>query len=824
MELLSPAGDIESGYGAFAYGADAVYLGLKKFSARATALNFTKEQLIDFTGYAHSLEKKVYVTLNTLLQSKELEEVYESLNACLEAKVDALIIQDLGLAVLVKRDFPELVLHASTQMAVHNLAGAVALKKAGFSRVVLARELSLSEIREISENAGVETEVFIHGALCYSYSGLCLFSSMMTGKSANRGKCTYPCRLFFEQAKGKRSEGECLNRMEEDLASCEKKALSQSGHLFSMKDLALKENILKMRPFVTSLKIEGRKKAPLYVAAVTDYYRRILDTGRADKTKEDNIRKIFARHWTQMDFLSKDREVTDKAFVGHRGMPAGFVEQVSSGRLFFRAQSAFARHDGLQIDVPGQERPFGFSVERIKVGGKDVFEVGAGQKAEVFLPKQHPFIEKGLPIYVASSTMVKGAYPFTRPKEGAFLPKTGVTVRVELSRGKITALCQEVVIERKGEFEKASDVKKMEKAVYDSFNKTGGTAFYLEKMDFLNPEGLFVPVSLLNDMRRELYEKIVPAAFERRRFYPAFFISDCPKGQTDDKRIPGARESGEVGFFKSSVLPKRRWIVRTDRISALEPLLPRLEKAGVEEIGVLLSGLKTRPEDIKALPKKKVRLCLPPVCRREGELRLQIEAFLSAGYKKWEISNVSGFELLPEQGIDLASDSFLYVMNPAAALFLKEHHVGRTALSLEDDEENIKKLLPSLPVASCLTVYQDVPLFLSAHCLQSKSCAACRGAASVSWIKKGEELFRVYTKDCLTTVTKKQPFVLPPEALSLPADYFRIDFINRPYDTKEMAEVLDIFLPVTEENNAVASYRSGTALSGYTGNFKRGLE
>ena len=579
-----------------------------------------------------------------------------------------------------------------------------------------------------------------------------------------------------------------------------------------------------MRPFVTSLKIEGRKKAPLYVAAVTDYYRRILDTGRADKTKEDNIRKIFARHWTQMDFLSKDREVTDKAFVGHRGMPAGFVEQVSSGRLFFRAQSAFARHDGLQIDVPGQERPFGFSVERIKVGGKDVFEVGAGQKAEVFLPKQHPFIEKGLPIYVASSTMVKGAYPFIRPKEGAFLPKTGVTVRVELSRGKITALCQEAVVERKGEFEKASDVKKMEKAVYDSFNKTGGTAFYLEKMDFLNPEGLFVPVSLLNDMRRELYEKIVPAAFERRRFYPDFFISDCPKEQRDDKRIPGVCEREEVGFLKSSALPKRRWIVRTDRISALEPLLPRLEKAGVEEIGVLLSGLKTRPEDIKALPKKKVRLCLPPVCRREGELRRQIESFLSAGYKKWEISNVSGFELLPEQGIDLASDSFLYVMNPAAALFLKEHHVGRVTLSLEDDKENIKKLLSLLPTASCLTVYQDVPLFLSAHCLQSKSCAACRGAASLSWIKKGGELFRVYTKDCLTTVTKKQPFVLPPEALSLPADYFRIDFINRPYETAEMAEVLDIFLPETEENNAVASYRSGTASSGYAGNFKRGLE
>ena len=189
QELLAPAGDIEAGYAALYYGADAVYLGLKNFSARATAANFGADDLNEFTAYAHSLGRKVYAAVNTLVQEDELPELLKTLDLCVKYDVDALIVQDLGVARVVRDVYPELELHASTQMAVHNKEGALALQKLGFSRVVLARELTLNEIKEISENSGVETEVFIHGALCYSYSGLCLFSSMMTGKSANRGKC-----------------------------------------------------------------------------------------------------------------------------------------------------------------------------------------------------------------------------------------------------------------------------------------------------------------------------------------------------------------------------------------------------------------------------------------------------------------------------------------------------------------------------------------------------------------------------------------------------------------------------------------------------------
>lgn len=161
-ELLAPAGDIEAGYAALYYGADAVYLGLRQFSARATAANFDEEKLGEFAGYARSLGRKVYVALNTLIQENELDDLLKNLDICVRCGVDALIVQDFGVAHVVKNAYPELELHASTQMAVHNKEGALALQKAGFSRVVLARELSLSEIKEIAAIPGLETEAFVH--------------------------------------------------------------------------------------------------------------------------------------------------------------------------------------------------------------------------------------------------------------------------------------------------------------------------------------------------------------------------------------------------------------------------------------------------------------------------------------------------------------------------------------------------------------------------------------------------------------------------------------------------------------------------------------
>ena len=256
IELLSPAGSFETALAAFAAGADAVYLGLDAFSARADAVNFTDAQLRDLLALARrdGPARKVYVTFNTLLDDAQLPEAARKLALLDELRPDGLIVQDLGVARLVRRHFPHLELHASTQLVAHNLEGVLALRELGFTRVVLARELSIEDIRSITRRCGCEIEVFVHGALCYSLSGLCLFSALEKNRSGNRGRCAYCCRLAYTDAAGTRSLP------------------------FSMRDLRLDDHLEQLRDAgVASLKIEGRMKSPLYVSTVTAHYRELHD-------------------------------------------------------------------------------------------------------------------------------------------------------------------------------------------------------------------------------------------------------------------------------------------------------------------------------------------------------------------------------------------------------------------------------------------------------------------------------------------------------------------------------------------------------------------
>src|SRR5581483_11752863 len=266
--------------------------------------------------------------------------------------VDALIIQDLGVYHLVRAYFPDLELHASTQLSVHSRAGAEVLRSLGFQRVVLARELTFEEVHDITATAGIETEVFIHGALCYSYSGLCLFSSQTLGRSGNRGKCAYSCRDSYEVAGAPLTlrDGSDVRRD------------PHQGFPFSMKDLALPDHIPALRAAgVSCFKIEGRKKSPLYVATTTDYYRRLIDERLAPEDRpplEADMQTVFSRPWTRLFMQShKDKEVADRDTVGHRGTLVGRVEAVLDDatrepRLRFRTRRSLEKHDGLQIDLP----------------------------------------------------------------------------------------------------------------------------------------------------------------------------------------------------------------------------------------------------------------------------------------------------------------------------------------------------------------------------------------------------------------------------------------------------------------------------------------
>ena len=296
IELLSPVGDFECLKAAIQNGADSVYFGADTFSARAFAHNFSMEDLKKAIHYAKIRGVKTNLTLNTLIKENEWENALSLAKTAYEYGIDSIIVQDLGLATKLIETFPDLPIHGSTQMTVHNLNGALALQELGFKRVVLARELSINEIDYICKNTKIEIECFAHGALCISYSGQCLFSSMLGGRSGNRGKCAGPCRLPYE------------------LLEDDKKI--NSGYLLSTRDLCSLDYIPSfLQAGVKCLKIEGRMKSPEYVATVTRIYRKYIDLALSDepyvvnKTDLKALMQVFNRGMSSSGHLDNEIEI-----------------------------------------------------------------------------------------------------------------------------------------------------------------------------------------------------------------------------------------------------------------------------------------------------------------------------------------------------------------------------------------------------------------------------------------------------------------------------------------------------------------------------------
>ena len=338
-ELLAPGGSFLAAYYAFEAGADGVYLGLREFSARAAAQNFSLEQLRRVRQLAADRGRRVYVTINTLVREDERGRLRETLAWLQALAVDAVIVQDLGVADLVRREFPRLALHASTQMGVHNSSGLREAQRMGVRRAILSRELPLERIRALrAEHPGIELEVFIHGALCYSFSGACLASWALTGRSGNRGECAQVCRSRFTTGQ-------------------------DAGHLFSTRDLFLGKDVLELaRVGVDSLKIEGRMKSPEYVFAVTRLYRQVLDRGDTLPASEydELVRRTelaFSRARTSGWVRSPlGTRLLEKGAPGHRGALLGTVRALHGRSIELTLQADVSLHDGLGfLDESGEE-------------------------------------------------------------------------------------------------------------------------------------------------------------------------------------------------------------------------------------------------------------------------------------------------------------------------------------------------------------------------------------------------------------------------------------------------------------------------------------
>jgi putative protease len=829
VELLAPAGGPDAAFAAFHFGADAIYLGLKKFSARAEAENFTLEELSEVVAYAHALSprRRVFVTVNTLIRNDELPELIDTLAALADIGVDALIVQDLGVYHVVRRYFPELELHASTQLAVHNRAGAMALHSMGFARVVLARELTFEEVHDVTATAGIETEVFIHGALCYSYSGLCLFSSQTLGRSGNRGKCAYSCRDSYEVtgAPVTLRDGSQVKR---DPAT---------GFPFSMKDLALPDHVPALAGAgVSCFKIEGRKKSPLYVATATDFYRKLID-GKLDEAErargESDLQSAFGRPWTRLFIDShKDKEVADRDLVGHRGALIGRIEAVlrdrKARRIRFRTVRALQRYDGLQVDLPVLGKPFGFGLRRLWLldGGarRDVVEVPPGALVEAELPQDHrdePELPVGALVYCASSNAVKQRYQHDRPKPGLYRTRHAVAVEVRASPDEVTATgCTvrggvEARCTLAGMFTPAREPGITEAAARTAFDKLGDTGLSLAELTVHNPDRLFVPVSRLNQLRRDLAASLEAHIEETRN----------QRARTVAAALAPAPRSVQAEPF--------RWSVKVDRLDFLDAFSAE-DWADVDEVVVDIARdhpalLVERLDHLAGqIGRGRIRLALPALTRKweEHGLEHKLERLRAAGWRRWEAANLSAWTYLgldptasSTGDLDLATDWSVYAINRLAGRHLLEMGVSRFALSPEDGLENLRPMLAEFGPRAVLIVYQDTPMFVAESCAYANLIGGCPGKAnctfeSMDMVSSHGEKVTALDYHCRTIVLNQGPFCLSrrlKDLASAGAVSLRADFVYRRYEAEE----------VVRRWRAV---RAGKAVpGGHAANFDRGV-
>ena len=367
VELLAPAGNYQALLGALNAGADAVYLGGDKFGARAYADNFTKEEICKALRYAHFFGKRIYLTVNTLVKEEEFAQLYEYLLPLYEAGLDGVIIQDLGVWQYIRKTFPDLPLHASTQMTITGEMGAAFLEENGAQRIVPARELSLDEIRQMKEKTGLELECFIHGAMCYCYSGQCLFSSILGGRSGNRGRCAQPCRLPYK----------VLNQ--------NKKATSEEMYPLSLKDMCTIEYIPQLiEAGIDSFKIEGRMKKPEYAAGVTAIYRKYIDfyytNGAADyhvtKADMDRLRNLYIRSEIQTGYYERHngREMITLHKPSYLGSDDALLQEIAGKYL--------AEEKKMPVTIKGVFRvgePAMLQVEGASLQGKHVIQTTYGE-------------------------------------------------------------------------------------------------------------------------------------------------------------------------------------------------------------------------------------------------------------------------------------------------------------------------------------------------------------------------------------------------------------------------------------------------------------
>ncbi|MDS0527489.1 DUF3656 domain-containing protein [Clostridium sp. SHJSY1] len=776
VELLAPAGSKESLYAAINSGADAVYLGGSKFSARAYASNFDNENMKIAVDYCHSYGVKIYVTMNTVLKERELLEAVKYAGYLYEIGVDALIIQDLGLLKLIKETYKDFEVHASTQMTIHNGEGALYFREKGFTRIVLSRELSIDEIKYISKDLGIETEIFIHGALCVCYSGQCLMSSMIGGRSGNRGRCAQPCRMQYTLKSNSMGE--------------------KKGYLLSPKDTCTIEDIKEIIESETSsLKVEGRMKRPEYVAGVVENYRKAID--KEVKNQKYNVAEgkrvllqLFNRSGFSKAYLKKNvgRDMMSYSFAKNTGVELGRV--LDSGEIVVNENITLG--DGIRFGEKG------FTLSKIFSNGNEVKYAKRGNKVKLY-PKEY---KKGDILFRTSS---KELFDSLEDKVKPYYKKIDLYGKVNFKVGEeieLTASLNGKTYSIKGDIVEKAERKALEKErIVEALKKSGEYPYKFDGIEFECYEEGFIRVASLNNLRRSLFEKIqkeIVSSYRRKRIL----------GIKDEKEH---KDTKNIDILFTCTTKKQFEILMDEKIKDIGVDIFNRHKDAI------------RISDLDNIDDVNLYLLIPEIIKEEFNVIVKTIENCKEKIKGIITSN-AGIINIYKNKLNIIGDYKLNIFNSQALDFARKD-LNIVSLSLELNRKEIKDIMKSRIKGVAYNIYGKTELMVSEYCpigstfggkCSDKECNGACKKDSFTLVDRMNEEFKVMTDVyCRSHILNSVALNLIEEIEELKAmgiDTFRIDFKDESYD-----EVKNVLSMIKGKN-----YVNG---NNYTkGHYRRGVE
>ena len=813
VELLSPVGDFECLKAAVQNGANSVYFGADIFSARAFATNFDDEALEKVIEYAKIRGVKTNLTLNTLIKNNEFESALNLAKKAYKFGIDAIIVQDLGLAMKLIKTFPDLPIHASTQMTVHNLNGALELQDLGFKRIVLSRELSVNDIDFICKNTDVEIETFIHGALCISYSGQCLFSSMIGGRSGNRGKCAGPCRLPFE------------------LLENDKKI--NSGYLLSTRDLCGLDYIPKLiESGVKCFKIEGRMKSPEYVATVTRIYRKYIDLAYSneeyiiDENDRKELLQVFNRGMSSSGHLSDsgNKDLVYKEKPSNMGLYLGKIQKYNEkkGLITIKLNEPIKISDTISVDY--EQGSYTVS-ELMNCNNKNITETNVGDT--VIIGRMKGNIKLGNNVYKMSSKELSDLAKSSYSKEYRKIAlncnisiKKGKPILVSVSSASNIELYKDLFINYVSDLIplEAKNRPLNEETIISQFSKTASTPFEFKHFNIDLDDGLFIPkLSLLNDLRRKILGLVEDYALQKIKRNDSIennLISDHQYEDIKDSLVSNTNSKNfDISLLLNILNIDYDYSKLSDNIKNVYIPLKYFTNRNFADILHILDS------------KFNIYIYMPTIIKSNYKnlLLSNIESTLQ-NYKiqGFVISNICNFKLLESlskefnNNFEIITNYTFNVYNSYTISELKDLGSIRYTISPELDKTTINSLSNCATLDNELIVYGKTPVLNMNYCLlgETDKCyptckQKCNSKNSYLLKDRLNMTFQISPDNIQTVTTIYNSKITSISPSDFNINFARIDILNENID---------------EINNIVLKVKNGERLEGknYTnGNLNR---